>query len=227
MQAFKPLIAKLPQNAWQDLQDCVSRLEQARETGDQSAWTSFLPEPDDPHFDICAVELIKVDQGIRWSRGEKEQIEKYLAQCPELRKNDRAVIDLLVGECETRALYGELPAETELIGRFPDLAKHVDFSRLTNGTPPSMVKQRSREEDSGEIDHVSTDIDDPAGASTVIVSANEKPQAAAERIGRYRIEKVLGKGSFGLVYLAHDEQLDRRVAVKVPHIRLVSQPEDA
>ena len=48
-----------------------------------------------------------------------------------------------------------------------------------------------------------------------------------KQIGRYRIEKVLGKGGFGLVYLAHDEQLDRLVAIKVPHAKLISQPEDA
>jgi eukaryotic-like serine/threonine-protein kinase len=53
--------------------------------------------------------------------------------------------------------------------------------------------------------------------------AAEQPQL----IGRYRVEKILGEGGFGLVYLAHDDQLQRLVAVKVPHPDLVSRPESA
>ena len=53
------------------------------------------------------------------------------------------------------------------------------------------------------------------------------PAVLPERVGRYRVEKFLGKGGFGLVYLARDEQLSRPVAVKVPHPERVARPEDA
>ncbi len=38
---------------------------------------------------------------------------------------------------------------------------------------------------------------------------------AGDQLGRYTIERVLGAGGMGLVYAAHDPDLDRRVAIKV------------
>ena len=46
------------------------------------------------------------------------------------------------------------------------------------------------------------------------------------RIGRYRIIRRLGQGGFGRVYLAHDDDLDRPVAIKVPNPERISHPED-
>ena len=58
-------------------------------------------------------------------------------------------------------------------------------------------------------------------------SVDDVAAATPQRIGRYRVERILGQGGFGLVYLAHDGKLQRPVAIKVPHRTLVSQPEDA
>ncbi|HYH99019.1 protein kinase domain-containing protein, partial [Hyalangium sp.] len=46
------------------------------------------------------------------------------------------------------------------------------------------------------------------------------------RIGRYVIDRVLGQGGMGAVYLAHDPELDRRVAIKLLHPALSANPEN-
>lgn len=47
--------------------------------------------------------------------------------------------------------------------------------------------------------------------STIDMPANEAPQ----KVGRYAIKKLLGRGGFGEVYLGLDEQLQREVAIKL------------
>jgi serine/threonine protein kinase len=46
-----------------------------------------------------------------------------------------------------------------------------------------------------------------------------------EKIGRYPVERLLGRGAMGSVYLAHDTDLERPVAIKT--VRLPSQPDEA
>lgn len=46
-------------------------------------------------------------------------------------------------------------------------------------------------------------------------SARISTEIAGTRLDRFELRKLLGKGSFGAVYLAHDPKLDRAVAIKV------------
>ena len=48
-----------------------------------------------------------------------------------------------------------------------------------------------------------------------------------DRIGRYRVDRLLGQGAFGCVFLAQDDELSRSVAIKVPHVRRFLTPDDA
>ena len=75
-------------------------------------------------------------------------------------------------------------------------------------SPKATVDWARGDEDAGtSIDAPAAAGDMPAGAET----SGTSPEIP-EKIGRYGIEKVLGKGGFGLVYLGHDDKLNRRVA---------------
>jgi serine/threonine-protein kinase len=51
------------------------------------------------------------------------------------------------------------------------------------------------------------------------------PAPLPERIGRYKVEALVGRGGIGLVLRAHDPELDRRVALKILHEHLASDAE--
>jgi len=54
----------------------------------------------------------------------------------------------------------------------------------------------------------------------VLGEAAVAPQIIAPgmEFGRYKVEKLLGRGGMGEVYLVHDSQLGRPVALKVPNL---------
>jgi serine/threonine protein kinase len=60
--------------------------------------------------------------------------------------------------------------------------------------------------------------------------AHDRPSAALMeaapplRLGRFEIRRELGRGAFGIVYLAYDPQLRRELALKVPRADVLADP---
>ena len=49
--------------------------------------------------------------------------------------------------------------------------------------------------------------------------------ALPERVGKYRIDGIIGRGAVGVVYKGYDEQIDRPLAIKTLRVEVITDPE--
>ena len=84
-------------------------------------------------------------------------------------------------------------------------------------TPPEPIDHQDE-----TAERAATEAFENAGSG----STTPTPEGDPTCLGRYRVIRRLGQGGFGRVHLAQDDELDRPVAIKVPHPERILGPED-
>lgn len=135
----------------------------------------------------------------QWKAGQSPSIESQLNACA-ADEPAKLFLELLLVEIECRRGLGELPGRDEYVRRFPQFAEQlagIEFGEVADNSSTILFDRP------------------PVGAPRRPASG----KTPGTKIGRFELVELIGGGASGEIWRAHDAQLKRDVAVKIPRRR--------
>jgi WD40 repeat protein/serine/threonine protein kinase len=181
------------------------------------------------------------------SQGERPRIEDYLVDVPESER-PALVRHLIPLDTNYRRRFGEAPRAEEYQGRFPsiDLEWLSRALGVAKSEPPNPAIPSSPVGDDAEAtptrrircpnchnpiqlsDDRSEEVLCPGCGSSFRVRDAQQTSTTAtmQPLGKFQLLERVGLGAFGAVWKARDTELDRIVALKIPHTGLLTSDVD-
>ena len=159
----------------------------------------------------------------------------------QLSPDEQQKLKALAGQFSAEFLDGGRPAIENYLeclpaGRTQLLAALITLElrlRLQAAENPSLDEYRRRfPDDTSVIDEIEVDPQEQTVDQETVCTGSESYSHEDEldgllpkKFGRYEVRERLGRGGFGIVFLAHDPSLNRPVALKVPRPSSLQTPE--
>lgn len=153
--------------------------------------------------DLDLLSRIQADMRLQLQRTGFVQLETYLGQIPEKHRGEW-LSELILHEVELRRMAGQSVTLEEYRQRFPDSTDWV-----------ALVAELLA--DGGAGGGAETAVEASAGRNQGL-ARSERDSELPPQLGSYRIERQLGQGGFGRVYLATDTERGGLVALKIPRL---------
>lgn len=138
-----------------------------------------------------------------WSSGKPPSISTFLGRVPD---DSREVLvrELVHADIQQRRIRGETPTSQEYVTALQGYESAIEscFSQTLN-------------KDRNNLDATVTDSLLNIDRTPETVGDENDGSFEGRQLGRFELRGLLGEGAYGRVYLAHDPQLDRMVALKV------------